>query len=106
MPSIEEELVFRGIGLAWLERAYGKSAMSCRFRYGMAAFSTALAFGLVHGIQPGDHGGLVFEYVPFLRTFVAGSVFALVRTRSGSLLWPMLCHTAINVPLFLVAMMR
>jgi hypothetical protein len=106
VPSIDEELVFRGIGLALLERAYGQSPMGCRFRYGMAAFSTSLAFGLVHAIQPLDHGGHTFLFWPFLRTFVSGSVFALVRTRSGSLLWPMLCHTAINVPVFLVPIMR
>jgi hypothetical protein len=106
VPSIDEELVFRGIGLALLERAYGQSPMSCRFRYGMAAFSTSLAFGLVHGIQGLNHGGVTFLYFPFLVTFVTGSLFALIRTRSGSLLWPMLCHTAINVPIFLVAIMR
>jgi membrane protease YdiL (CAAX protease family) len=105
MPSIDEELAFRGIGLALLERGYGQSPMNCRFRYGMAAFSASIAFGLVHAIQYRSHLGFTFEYVPFIRTFVTGSIFALVRTRSGSLLWPMLCHTAINVPTHLVAMM-
>lgn len=106
MPSMDEELVFRGIGLALLERAYGQSPMSCRFSYGMPAFSTSLAFGLGHGIQPVSHGGLTFFYEPFLVTFVIGSIFALIRTSSGSLLWSMLCHTAINMPIFLVAIMR
>jgi membrane protease YdiL (CAAX protease family) len=106
VPTIDEELVFRGIGLALLERAFGQSPMSCRWRYGWAAFIISLVFGLVHGVQPGSHGGVTFVCSPVLLAFMTGSIFALVRTRSGSLLWPMLCHTAINVPMYLVAMMR
>jgi membrane protease YdiL (CAAX protease family) len=102
MPSIEEELAYRGIMLALLERAFRQSPMSCRWRFGWAALITSLLFW--HGVTI-EHGYLI---VPFSRvdTVVTGAAFALVRTRSGSLLWSMLCHSAINVASAAVAMMR
>ena len=49
-------------------------------------------------------GGISKEFAPIAAA--AGCVFALVRTRSGSLLWPMLCHTAINLPPHIIAVMQ
>ncbi|HZZ26645.1 MAG TPA: CPBP family intramembrane glutamic endopeptidase [Pirellulales bacterium] len=102
MPSMEEELTFRGIMLALLERAFGHSPMSCRLRYGGAAFITSLLFWHDVAIQ---HGNLI---VPLARvdTMIFASLVALVRTRSGSLLWPMLIHSAGNVALSAVPMLR
>jgi membrane protease YdiL (CAAX protease family) len=84
MPSIAEELSDRGILLALLERAFGQSPMSCRWRFGWASLIVSLLFWQGHGLYRVD-------------TFFTGAAFAMVRTRSGSLVWPMLCHSAFNV---------
>ena len=84
MPSMVEELSDRGIVLALLERSFGKSPMSCRWRFGWAALIVSLIFWQEHGWYRVD-------------TFFTGAVFAIVRTRSGSLVWPILCHSAFNV---------
>jgi uncharacterized protein len=96
VPSITEELSYRGIILGLLEKAFGHSPMSCRMRYGWAALITSVLFGLLHLPDPAN----------VLYAAAAGCLLALVRTRSGSLLWPMLCHTALNLPHHLVAMMQ
>ena len=88
VPSITEELAYRGIMLSLLERAFGHSPISCQMRYGWAALITSVLFGLLHLPDPAS----------VLFAAAAGSVLALVRTRSGSLLWPILCHTALNLP--------
>jgi membrane protease YdiL (CAAX protease family) len=94
VPSITEELSYRGIMMSLLERAFGHSPMSCRMHYGWAAVITSLMFGLLHWPDP----------TTMIFAAAAGSMLALVRTRSGSLLWPILCHTALNLPHHAVSM--
>ena len=105
MPGIDEELLIRGIMLALLERAFGQSPMSCRLRFGYAALITSLAFGLPHGVSVVD-GQYQFSFLQFSTATVWAAVAALVRTRSGSLLWPILYHGTWNGSIFLVAMLR
>jgi membrane protease YdiL (CAAX protease family) len=42
----------------------------------------------------------------FTITSILAATLALVRTRSGSLLWPAILHGAWNGSIFLVAMLR
>jgi membrane protease YdiL (CAAX protease family) len=105
MPGIDKELLDRGIMLALFERAFGQSPMSCRLRFGYAALITSLAFGLPHGISVVD-GQYQFSFLLFSTTAVWAAVVALVRTRSGSLLWPIVYHGVWNGSIFLVAMVR
>jgi len=105
MPGIDEELMDRGIMLALFERAFGKNPMSCRLRFGYAALITTLIFGLAHGLSVVD-GHYQFSFLLFSTTAAWAALAALVRTRSGSLLWPVLCHGAWDGSIFLVAMVR
>jgi len=95
MPGIDEELLIRGILLALLERAFGQSPMSCRLRFGYAALITSLAFAYSHGVSVVD-GQYQFSLLQFSIPAVWAAVAALVRTRSGSLLWPILYHGTWN----------
>ena len=103
MPGVAEELMYRGILLALFERAFGQSAMSCQLRFGYASLLTSLIFGLGHGLSYED-GHYQFSWLLFSTTAAWGALAALVRTRSGSLLWPILCHGAWDGSIFLVAM--
>jgi membrane protease YdiL (CAAX protease family) len=105
IPGIDEELLIRGILLALFERAFGQSPMSCRLRFGYAAMITSLAFGLPHAVSVVD-GHYQFSFIQFSTTTAWAAVAALVRTRSGSLLWPIVYHGSWNGSIFLVAMVR
>jgi uncharacterized protein len=105
IPGIDEELLIRGIMLALLERAFGQSPMSCQLRFGYAALITSLLFGLAHGIAVAD-GHYQFSILAFSTTAAWAALAALVRTRSGSLLWPIVYHGVWNGCIFLVPMVR
>jgi len=105
LPTIHEELVCRGIVLALLERSFGNDPMSCRLRFGWPAIIVSVLFGLGHGLWF-NHGAAGLDVVPFVVTGIDGSIFAFARIRSGSLVWPMICHSAINLAIFAVAMAR
>jgi membrane protease YdiL (CAAX protease family) len=105
MPSITEELSFRGITLALLDRAFGNDPMACRLRLGWAAVIVTIIFALAHALSF-QQGALAFNLLPFAVTTATGIIFVLARTRSGSLAWPMMCHCAVNLSLFAVAWAR
>ena len=105
MPGIDEELLLRGILLALLECAFGHSPMSCRPRFGYAALITSLAFGLAHGVAFED-GAFQFSFLSFSVTAAWAALAALVRTRTGSLLWPVIYHGTWDAVIFLVPMLR
>jgi len=105
MPGIDEEIAFRGIAMALIERAAGKSPQSDQLRYGKAALYTSLVFGLAHAISF-ENGHLGFALFAFFLTGLFASLMAIVRTRSGSLLWPILSHCAWDGTLFFVRMLR
>jgi membrane protease YdiL (CAAX protease family) len=89
-----EEVIFRGVLLGTLMRAATRT---------QAILVSAVVFGLWH-IPPAlsDAGGkgvlatfgIVFGTIMF--TTVAGVIFAYLRLRSGSLLAPIMAHTASN----------
>ncbi len=100
IPGIDEELIFRGILLALLEAAFGQSPMSCRLRFEYASLITSLIFGVTHAMSL-DDGRFQFSIAVFLTITVWASIVALVRTRSGSLLWPIILHGVWNGSIFL-----
>lgn len=105
-----EELAFRGVGLAILQRTHGVVA---------AVAISSVAFGIWHilpslimhdanaaigDVLGNDWRGRVLSVVgTVLGTAVAGVVFCLLRLWSGSLLPPMTLHWAINGLGFLAA---
>jgi hypothetical protein len=105
IPAIDEELLLRGIMLALLERAFGQSAVSCQLRFGYASLLVSLVFGTAHAVSFED-GQCHFATLMFSITTIWAAIAALVRTRSGSLLWPTILHSAWDGSIFLVAMLR
>lgn len=105
MPGISEELAYRGIALALLERAFGHSPMSCRLRFGPAGAITSLVFAMGH---LGYYFSLPLGIAVLGLAIILGSaaIDTLVRTRSGSLLWPVLCHGAWDGGWALVGMLQ
>jgi membrane protease YdiL (CAAX protease family) len=105
IPGNDEELMVRGMTLALLERAFGQSPMSYRLRFGYASLIVSLAFGLPHAVGMTD-GQFQFSFVLFATTTAWAAIVTLVRTRSGSLLRPVVLHGIWDGTIFLVAMLR
>lgn len=75
LTPINEELWFRGIGMAGYEKTGSR---------GRSVFWTSVVFGLTHGI-----GG-------FMHATVLGFALAAMRSRTGSLYCPMVMHALNN----------
>lgn len=105
MPSLAEELALRGIALALLERSFDKDPMSGRLRFGAAALIVTLLFGMAHGLSlEGEQ--IRFRMLPFVATSIAAALLAVARIRSGSLLFPVLCHSTINLTIAVITWLR
>jgi uncharacterized protein len=96
--AIFEEVAFRGVLLAVLARS---------MRWGAAVVVSSAVFGLWHvaptmvalrinEVAVGSAAGIGTIVGAVAVTFVAGLVFCWLRTRSGSLLAPILAHWATN----------
>jgi membrane protease YdiL (CAAX protease family) len=82
-----EELAFRGVLLALARRVATPAA---------AAVLTAGLFGLWHVLPAWRADGAGVALGTLVATTVAGFAFGWLRTRSGSLLAPILAHVATN----------
>ncbi|NNU17628.1 CPBP family intramembrane metalloprotease [Parvularcula sp. ZS-1/3] len=98
MPSIEEELWFRGLLLGMLIMGFTRKGMerAGTFAVLVAALITALHFWSVHSIFTDGSWG--FEFRPFwnVPTLFYGLLWVGVRLGTGSLLLPILLHTWAN----------
>jgi hypothetical protein len=105
--ALAEEVQFRGVLLALLRRRRSPAT---------AALWTSLLFGASHALPTIDHyqgnpvsdlaadpgsGRRLTVLATTLSTAAAGSAFAWLRLRSGSVLAPTLAHAAINVSAYL-----
>jgi membrane protease YdiL (CAAX protease family) len=93
MPGISEELTYRGIGFALVQRAFAGT----RGWWAKAApvLIPSLVFGLLHTYSP-KSGLAHLEWSGFLFSLPLGLWFAWGRLRTGSLLGPVLAHNAAN----------
>lgn len=94
VPGLHEELVYRGILLVLIDRAFATRWTLWGAQVGWGLVVTTLLFGLIHGLQ--FDGGLVFIPPSIIATGIVGFVLCWVRYRSGSI-WPcVLLHNAFN----------
>jgi membrane protease YdiL (CAAX protease family) len=96
MPGIDEELAFRGIYLALLDRVFTRRVKLLGADLGLGFLVVTLLFGLVHSLAIVD-GGLQFHPLPLLWTAASGFVFGWLAESTGSLVMPVIAHNAGNV---------
>lgn len=96
MPAIAEELVFRSVLFAILERAFCEATQGTHWWQSRAVWLTALAFALFHGWGV-SHGGFHFNAIACLLPFVFGVIAGALRKHTGSLWYPMALHSAVNL---------
>ena len=101
-----EELAFRGSLLALLRRRLPvwPAVLVSSALFGLWHIGVAISSASGNAAVPDSGGGLVLTVLGTVAaTTVAGIVFCWLRLRSGSLLAPMLAHTATNSVAFAVA---
>ena len=97
MPSIVEELSFRGILLGLLNQMLPKKWTLGKTEFGFGVVLTALLFGLWHGLSISNDFTFSFNTVTVLFTGAIGFFLGLVRERTGSLVVPIILHILINL---------
>ncbi|BCW87602.1 hypothetical protein sos41_07320 [Alphaproteobacteria bacterium SO-S41] len=97
MPSADEELLFRGLALVLLARAFGEKLPAGSWP-GPAVIALTVLFALNHAVS--FAGGTVhFNAAAFALTGLFSLVAFWMRLRTGSLLFPFLLHSATNLGL-------
>lgn len=95
-PGIVEELVFRGVLLALLDRAFTGRVRVLNAELGWGTVASSVVFGLCHGVRMEADWRVTAALSPMLIPMAGGLVLAWCRARSGSLLLPVLVHGGLN----------
>ena len=96
MPGLTEELYFRGLLLALFDRMFVPTRTILGAKMGYGAIATSLAFGAVHMVSVNRALHVDFEPVAGAMPIVVGFVLVWIRARSGSLVLPVVFHSALN----------
>ena len=104
MPGLNEELVYRGILPACLDRLFPKNWVLASAKVGWGTVITTALFGLLHGVWLDNHFEFHFEVFWIRNALVSGFTFAWLRERTDSLIMPMIAHGAWDFFLFLPRM--
>jgi hypothetical protein len=101
MPGIDEEIVFRGILLLLLDRAFGTPWKVLGANVGWGWLISSMLFGLIHGIGfTGSH--FQFSLAPIIIAGVTGLVIGWLRERSGSLYPAIVLHATVDATGFVI----
>ncbi len=92
MPGVAEELIYRGLLLGLLNKISESKFKFLGTNFGWGAILTSIVFGLMHGAQLGDNYQLQLDFITILLTGFYGFIYALIKERSGSLVFPIIAH--------------
>jgi uncharacterized protein len=95
MPSLEEEAFYRGLLLLALGEAFRGRWRWLGVEWHWGVLLSCLVFGLAHAFGHGDTG-FSFDAITMALTAVPSLLGAWLRLRTGSLLLPVLLHSAGN----------
>ena len=95
-PGLTEELAFRGVLLALLDRAFPGRVRLVGAALGWGTVVTSLPFGLWHGLSVSASGHVSLDWEPMLIPTVGGFALAWCRARSGTILVPIALHAGLN----------
>ncbi len=93
LPGLDEELVYRGIAFALIQRAF--STAEARWSVVSPILITSCMFGLAHGYSR-DNGSAHFAWFPFSYSLFVGVWLAVLRVRTRSLLGAVFAHNLAN----------
>lgn len=97
LPGLSEELVFRGILLALLNRVFARKWTVLQTQFGWGLVLTTLLFGAVHGLSLDPSWTPHFNSQRFVMTAALGFVLGWIKEKSGSLAPGIVFHNLWNV---------
>lgn len=100
MPSIEEELVWRGILWALIAMALPETKRFWRVGWSLAI--TTVLFGLGHSLTIQSGFMLNFDVALLISTGLSGYLLGWIRARSGSITPAIVLHSGINLAALLI----
>lgn len=95
MPSFDEELFYRGVLLVAMNEAFPKRVSVLGAPIGYGGLLTSLLFGLAHGMSYAS-SGFELDAMTILVTGGPSLLLLWFRERTGSLVLPVLGHSASN----------
>lgn len=104
LPGFNEELVYRGILPASLDRLFPKHWILASAKLGWSTVITTIVFGFLHGLWLDNHFDLHVEIIWIRNALFSGFIFAWLRERTGSLVMPIIAHGVWDFFLFLPRM--
>jgi len=94
LPGLNEEIIYRGFLLGLLNKIFDRNFKLLRTNFGWGAILISVAFGLLHGFNISSNYKLQFDYATIILTGSYGFIYAFVRERSGSLVFPIIAHSS------------
>jgi len=91
-PGLNEELVYRGVLTACLDKIFSQKWMLASAGIGWSTLITTLLFGLLHGLWFDNQIQLHIELLWIRNALLSGFIFAWLRERTGSLIMPVIAH--------------
>lgn len=105
MPGLNEEIIYRGFMLGLFNKIFDKKFSLLGTSFGWGAILTSVVFGLLHGFNLSENYQLQFDFITIILTGIFGFFFAMIRERSGSLVFPVLAHSTTDFFHYFVRMM-
>ena len=97
MPGLAEELCYRGVLLALLDRMFAGRVRLLGAELGYGAVATSIAFGLLHGLIFDANLVLHTSLISGVSAGLFGFFLSWLRLRTKSLVLPVLVHNAANL---------
>lgn len=97
LPGLSEEIVFRGILLGLLNKAFPATWTLLNASFGWGLVLTSVLFGLVHGLSFKEHWRPDFSSQRFLMTGGLGFVLGFIKEKAKSLAPAVLFHNLWNL---------
>jgi uncharacterized protein len=102
LPGLTEELAYRGLFLALLDRMFAGRVRFLGAEFGWGAVVVTLGFGFIHGFSVRPDLTATISWLGLLYPTVVGFGLVWLRARSGSLVMPLVMHNALNVLINLI----
>ena len=98
MPGLSEEILFRGIFLWMLEKAFPAQWDFRGIKFGWGFVIITITFGLIHGVILTDTHQFKIDIITIVYLTLISSVsVGILRKFSGNLIYPVLGHNLINI---------
>lgn len=98
MPGLTEEILFRGISLWFLDKAFAPTWNYRGIKFGWAFVIVTVLFGVSHGAVLDQDLHLKFDIITMVYlTFISSLSVGILRQFSGNLIYSILGHNTINL---------